>query len=106
MTRDDLFIAREDGLVKFLEIDSEDDDVVTADNNIGELGANCGMALASLDYPNKNAKSGDLFIVGGNSSSGGTYLVSSTGPSFRQIRLIHSECSVAGLEFSNADICI
>ncbi|PVH85978.1 hypothetical protein DL98DRAFT_650482 [Cadophora sp. DSE1049] len=75
VTRDDLFIAREDGLVKFLEIDSEDDDVVTADNNIGELGANCGMALASLDYPNKNAKSGDLFIMGGDASSGGTYLL-------------------------------
>ncbi|KAK0102889.1 hypothetical protein ONS96_005517 [Cadophora gregata f. sp. sojae] len=75
VTRDDLFIAREDGLVKFLEIDSEDDDVVTADNNIGELGANCGMALASLDYPRKNAKSGDLFIMGGDASSGGTYLL-------------------------------
>ncbi|KAL5316563.1 hypothetical protein ACEPPN_015612 [Leptodophora sp. 'Broadleaf-Isolate-01'] len=76
VTRDDLFIAREDGLVKFLEIDSEDEDFVTADNNIGELGANCGMALASLDYPNKDAKSGDLFVMGGDASSGGTYLAS------------------------------
>jgi hypothetical protein len=76
VTRDDLFIAREDGLVKFLELDAEDDDVVTADNNIGELGANCGMALASLDYPSKDDKSGDLFIMGGDASSGGTYLAS------------------------------
>ncbi|KAH7314050.1 mono-functional DNA-alkylating methyl methanesulfonate N-term-domain-containing protein [Rhexocercosporidium sp. MPI-PUGE-AT-0058] len=75
VTRDDLFIAREDGLVKFLEIDSEDEDFVTADNNIGELGANCGIALASLDYPNKDARSGDLFVVGGDASPGGTYLL-------------------------------
>lgn len=74
-TRDDLFIAREDGLIKFLEIDSEDDDIVTADNNIGEFEANCGPALATLDYPNKNQKSGDLFIMGGDSCAGGTYLV-------------------------------
>ncbi|KAK2626316.1 hypothetical protein QTJ16_004578 [Diplocarpon rosae] len=74
-TRDDLFIAREDGLIKFLEIDSEDDDVVTADNNIGDFGANCGTALATMDYPNKNRKSGDLFIMGGDSCPGGTYLL-------------------------------
>ncbi|KAJ5052074.1 uncharacterized protein L3040_001834 [Drepanopeziza brunnea f. sp. 'multigermtubi'] len=74
-TRDDLFIAREDGLIKFLEIDSEDDDVVTADHNIGEFEANCGTALATLDYPNKNRKSGDLFIMGGDSCPGGTYLL-------------------------------
>ncbi|CZT43873.1 uncharacterized protein RSE6_03976 [Rhynchosporium secalis] len=76
VTRDDLFIAREDGLVKFLEIDSEDDDFLTADNNVGQLGTNCGTALASLDYPNKkDNRSGDLFIVGGDASSGGTYLL-------------------------------
>ncbi|KAK6579898.1 hypothetical protein PZA11_007606 [Diplocarpon coronariae] len=74
-TRDDLFIAREDGLIKFLEIDSEDDDVVTADNNIGDFGAKCGTALATMDYPNKNRKSGDLFIMGGDSCPGGTYLL-------------------------------
>ncbi|KAL2061712.1 hypothetical protein VTL71DRAFT_7090 [Oculimacula yallundae] len=80
ITRDDLYIAREDGKLRFLEIDSEDEDVVSSDNNVGDLQTNCGMALASLDYPNREQrsgepKSGDLFIVGGDASSGGAYLL-------------------------------
>ncbi len=74
--RDDIYIAREDGLVKFLEIDSEE--FVSADMNIGHLGCNCGTALASLDYhqQNNSGNTGDLLVTGGDSSAGGTVLVS------------------------------
>lgn len=81
-THDDMFIVREDGLIKLLEIDAEDDDPITTLNDIGAFGRNCGTAFASLDYPNKSnesavgAKSGDLLVTGGDSCSGGTYLVS------------------------------
>jgi hypothetical protein len=74
--RDDIYIAREDGLIKFLEIDSTEDEFVKADNNIGEFGANCGTALACLDFETQHNKSGDLLVTGGDSCPGGTYLVS------------------------------
>lgn len=73
--RDDIYIAREDGLIKFLEIDSREDEFVKADNNIGEFGANCGTALACLDFETQHNKSGDLLVTGGDSCPGGTYLV-------------------------------
>lgn len=100
---DDIYIVREDGQVKNLEIQSEDD-LIAADNNIGSLQSNCGTALACLDYngydntsedlvhsihqPGKLANFGrdpssqlinfDLLITGGDSCSGGAYLVSIT----------------------------
>lgn len=73
---DDIYIVREDGLVKNLEIQS-DDDLIGADNNIGVFQSNCGTALASLDYTTYDTTTrGDLLITGGDSCSGGTYLVS------------------------------
>lgn len=78
--RDDIYIAREDGLIKFLEIDSTEDEFVKADNNIGEFGANCGTALACLDFEIQQNKSGDLLVTGGDSCPGGTYLVSMPSP--------------------------
>jgi hypothetical protein len=74
--RDDIYIVREDGIVKFLEIDSDLEEVVGADMHIGELEGNCGTALASLDYHNYGSQTGDMLITGGDSCSGGTYLVS------------------------------
>jgi hypothetical protein len=78
--RDDIYIAREDGLIKFLEIDSREEEFVKADNNIGEFGANCGTALACLDFEIQHNKSGDLLVTGGDSCPGGTYLVSNPFP--------------------------
>jgi hypothetical protein len=75
---DDIYIVREDGLVKHLEIQSEDD-LIAADNNIGALQSNCGTALASLNYDGYSKTShtsGDLLITGGDSCGGGAYLVS------------------------------
>ena len=74
--RDDIYIAREDGHIKFLEIDSEE--LINADMNIGYFDCNNGTALASLDYEqiNNSDRTGDLLITGGDSCDGGTYLVS------------------------------
>jgi hypothetical protein len=74
--RDDIYVVREDGLVKFLEIDSLEDDIVRAYNTIGSFDSNCGTALASLDYRGYDSTTGDLLVTGGDSCSGGTYLVS------------------------------
>lgn len=73
--RDDLYIAREDGLVKFFEIDSEE--FVNAEINISHFQCNAGAALASLGYDkyNEPGKAGDLLITGGDGCAGGTYLV-------------------------------
>lgn len=77
-SRDDLYIVREDGLVKFLEIDADADDFIRADMNIGQLGRNNGTALASVynENPDDSTKTGDLLITGGDSCPGGTYMVS------------------------------
>ncbi|KAH8804808.1 mono-functional DNA-alkylating methyl methanesulfonate N-term-domain-containing protein [Xylogone sp. PMI_703] len=76
-SRDDLYIVREDGLVKFLEIDADADDFIRADMNIGQLGRNNGTALASVYNENldDSTKTGDLLITGGDSCPGGTYMV-------------------------------
>jgi len=75
-TRDDIFIAREDGMIKLLEIDADEEGFVKAVHNIGELEGNCGTALACLDFKEQELKSGDLLVTGGDSCVGGTYLVS------------------------------
>ena len=83
--RDDVYIVREDGLIKFLEIDSDDDGFVKTGNNVGEFGANCGTALACLWFmvtKDHDKNSGDLLIMGGDSCPGGTYLVCSPFSSF------------------------
>ena len=75
-TRDDVYIAREDGLLKFVEIDVAEEEFVKSYNNIGEFEANCGWTLASLDYKNDfDNRDGDLLIMGGDSCAGGVYLV-------------------------------
>jgi hypothetical protein len=75
---DDIYLVREDGIIKFLEVDVSDASV-TLNNVIGELKANCGTALACLDYHyliEKTKTNGDLLVTGGDSCGGGTYLVS------------------------------
>jgi hypothetical protein len=76
VNQDDIYIVREDGFIKYLELHSSEEDIVRADMNIGSLKSNCGTALASLDYHPLGASTGDLLITGGESCVGGTYLVS------------------------------
>lgn len=69
---DDIYLVREDGIIKILEVDMSDA-TVDLNNVIGELKANCGRALACLEPPKMDR---DLLVTGGDSCSGGTYLVS------------------------------
>lgn len=75
VNRDDIYIVREDGLVKFVEIDSEDDDFIKGDSSVGDLESNCSSALAYLDYKANDSKSGDVLVTGGDSGAGGTYFL-------------------------------
>ncbi|TVY54244.1 hypothetical protein LCER1_G002307 [Lachnellula cervina] len=75
ISRDDMYIVREDGIVRALEIDADVEELVGADMIIGELEGNCGTALASLDFMIYGPGSGDMLVTGGDSCSGGTYLV-------------------------------
>lgn len=96
VTRDDIYIVREDGVITFLETDVMVDEYVKAYNNIGKLGANCGTALASLDYQNYlDSESGDLLITGGDSCAGGVYLVGAfyLHPVFEFDAKSHGRCS-------------
>ena len=79
VTHDDIYIVREDGLIKFLETDSAEEDLVKTEMNIGNFSSNCGPALACLDYStyNDGGRTGDLLITSGDSCAGGAYLVSS-----------------------------
>jgi hypothetical protein len=73
--QDDIYLVREDGFVKYLELPiAEDADIV--DMNIGILDSNCGTALAYLDYQPLDTDTGDMLVTGGDSSAGGTYVVS------------------------------
>lgn len=72
--RDDIYIAREDGLLKFLEIDC--DEFVESEMDVGDFEGRCGTALACIDYRDADNRTGDLLITGGDSCQGGAYLVS------------------------------
>ncbi len=87
---DDIYIVREDGIIKILEVDPTDASVAL-NHIIGELETNCGGAFACLSCDvegrtqnNRQPKessdgerlSGDLLVTAGDSCTGGTYLVS------------------------------
>jgi hypothetical protein len=72
---DDLYIAREDGVVKSLEIDSEE--FLQAKLDVGNFRSNIGTAFASLDwtFPGQDNSASDFLVTGGDSGPGGMYLV-------------------------------
>lgn len=71
---DDVYICREDGLVRLVEIDQADKLLVKTTSPAGALRGFIGTAFASLDLP-PNSKY-DMLIAGGDMSLGGIYLVS------------------------------
>ena len=74
--KDDIYIAREDGLIKYLELD--EDDFVTGDVNVAQCTCSIGIAFTSLDWSNMHKqKTGDLLLCAGGAGVGGTFLVSS-----------------------------
>lgn len=72
---DSIYIAREDGTLKFLEIDSEVEEF--NDIDVGLFDARCGSTLACLSYDSPDPhRGGDLLVTNGDSCAGGCYLVS------------------------------
>ena len=67
---DDLYICREDGVVRFLEISEESEIMVDASMKAGILGCNIDTAFASLDL---GLDRNDLLFAGGDMSNGGLY---------------------------------
>ncbi|OBT64806.1 hypothetical protein VE03_06553 [Pseudogymnoascus sp. 23342-1-I1] len=79
-TNDDIYIAREDGLVKYLE--NNFDEFLCTSVNLGGITCNIGTAFTSLDskFPGPNGEIGDILLVGGDSCSGGLYWIQARQP--------------------------
>ncbi|KFY28862.1 hypothetical protein V493_02713 [Pseudogymnoascus sp. VKM F-4281 (FW-2241)] len=79
-TNDDIYIAREDGLVKYLE--NNRDEFLCTGVNLGGITCNIGTAFTSLDskFPGPNGVIGDILLVGGDSCPGGVYWVQARQP--------------------------
>ena len=72
---DDVYICREDGLLRFVEIDQTDQLLIKTTSPAGALRGFIGTAFASLDLSVNSSH--DMLIAGGDMSEGGIYLVSS-----------------------------
>jgi hypothetical protein len=98
--QDDIYVVREDGVLKFLGFHIED---ATSNRvSVGYLQSNCGTALACLDYSlhesnfRETSSGGDFLITGGDSSAGGTYLVrTSSSPLLESSSLFSPLSSIA-----------
>lgn len=81
ISHDDIYFVREDGLIKYIETDCDEEDLVKTEMSIGQLSNNCGPAFTSLDYviyyDDGSNKSGDLLVASGDSCPGAAYLVGS-----------------------------
>ncbi|KAI9816208.1 MAG: hypothetical protein M1827_001809 [Pycnora praestabilis] len=74
---DDLFLCREDGQVRFLEINDQTEILVDTSMSAGILGCSVDTAFSSLDM---GIDREDLLITGGDLSVGGTYLFNARQP--------------------------
>lgn len=77
---DNVYITREDGLLMYLKVDSDLDDI--EHNGVGVFDGRCGSTLASMSYDSPHLVGGDLLITNGDSCPGGCYYVSSVGKTF------------------------
>lgn len=77
ISKDDIYLIREDGLISYVEVDIDAEGLISSDVKIAELALSCGAAVACLNYEGVNLKKngGDLVIIGGDSSESGTYMI-------------------------------
>ena len=68
--QDNIYLCREDGVVRFLEISENIKGMIESGHDAGELKVNIDTAFASLDL---GPQAHDLLAVGGNLSSGGLW---------------------------------
>lgn len=67
-----LYICREDGLLRYLEIGQGDELVLQTSSRAGTLPCHVTTAFASLDL---GVRHYDILMAGGHMSQGGFYLV-------------------------------
>ena len=77
--QDDVYLVREDGLLKYLELKQGQDEIV--EMGVGILDYNCGTAFAFMDYNPLDGNTGDILVTGGDAYAGATYVVSCQFPS-------------------------
>lgn len=70
---DDIYIAREDGFVAYIEINS--DGYVQSQSDAGVFKGNIGTAFSSLEM-DLNGRDRDFLVAGGEGCDGGVYMVS------------------------------
>lgn len=68
--QDNIYLCREDGVIRFLEISDSIRCMIESDHNAGHLNVNIDTAFASLDL---GARCNDLLVAGGDLSSGGLW---------------------------------
>lgn len=95
-THDDIYVAREDGFVKFLEINSEEDDLLNVQMDAGCLQSNIGTGFVALgaDLALGNAAA-DFFIATSDCGTGSVFRAS------RFPRLTEQELIVSRLTLGN-----
>jgi hypothetical protein len=69
---DDIYMAREDGFIAFLEVVSDPSVLVQSTIAAGNFGSNIGTAFTNLELAPDGM---DFLITGGDSCDGGSYLV-------------------------------
>lgn len=89
--RDDLVIAREDGLLQYFQIEKASSAKFNMNWTIGHLGFTIDSAFCML--PGPPGKGGDIIIAGGSMTDGGVFHVSARG-SPERTQIIESICPV------------
>ncbi|KAI9736042.1 MAG: hypothetical protein M1818_006218 [Claussenomyces sp. TS43310] len=74
---DDFYMAREDGVIKFLEMDAAEDDLLKVEMHAGDFQCNIGTAFTSLG---QIGRANDILISGGDSGDGGVYQIYAKSP--------------------------
>ncbi|POS85524.1 hypothetical protein EPUL_001191 [Erysiphe pulchra] len=77
ISKDDIYLIREDGLISYVEVDVDAEGLISSDVKIAELASSCSAAVACLNYEGIDLKKtgGDLVIIGSDSSDSGTYII-------------------------------
>lgn len=69
--QDNVFLCREDGVVRFLEISNNMEKMIDSGHDGGRLKVNINTAFASIDLGGRSA---DLLVAGGDLSNGGLWV--------------------------------
>lgn len=69
-SRDNIILCREDGIVQYMVIDHDANQMIDSNHNVGRLGVNINTSFAIVDL---GLYTQDLLVVGGDESDGGLW---------------------------------